>query len=192
MTERSGSAAQSRSATESHGAGDLAHQIDLVPGVLLLIGVGNVARRSGGVVQIFREQAVLELLPFLGRPAAAGYVPLSPSPCVRLKLAFSGISNDDKPALAVYAARWRGKEVRLAAIFQGRIDNRYNARFVELDDLFLAVATEIHCTVGAMNEPRQMIIIERHPMRAIEPPKAALREHDWTIEFFKPFDNALR
>jgi hypothetical protein len=37
-----------------------------------------------------------------------------------------------------------------------------------------------------------MIIIERHPMRAIEPPKAALREYDRTIEFFKPFDDPLR
>jgi hypothetical protein len=58
--------------------------------------------------------------------------------------------------------------------------------------LWLAVAAEIHCTVGSMNKPRQMIIIERHPMRAIEPPKAALGEYDRTIEFLKPFDNPLR
>src|SRR5262249_52098331 len=43
-----------------------------------------------------------------------------------------------------------------------------------------------------MNEPRQMVIVERHPMRAIEPPKAPFGEYDRTIEFFKPFDNPLR
>ena len=111
---------------------------------------------------------------------------------MRLKLGFSVISNGDKPALAVYAARRRGKEVRLPAIFQGRIDNRYNARFVKLDDLRLALAAEIHRTVGTMNESRQMIIVERHPVRAIEPPKAALGEYDRTIKFVKPFDNPLR
>ena len=54
------------------------------------------------------------------------------------------------------------------------------------------VAAEIDRTVGTMNEPRQMVIVECHPMRAIEPPKTALGEYDRTIEFFKPFDYPLR